>query len=150
LAATLVDIDFQALAFVSDRRDRAGLRKHMRLVQGNLVYLALGREQLDLDPQDLIYSVGLIDYFEDKLVVLLLNSTFGMLRPGGRAILGNFHPSSPMKATMDYLFDWKLIHRSQEDLDRLFSMSAFGRPCTRTQREERGINLFAECERGPD
>lgn len=69
--ATLIDIDLQALAFVSDRSDRLKLRRQMDLVNGNLVYLAMGRHKIKLSDQDLVYSIGLIDYFSDKFVISL-------------------------------------------------------------------------------
>lgn len=150
LVSTLLDIDFQALAFVADWAEQARVKRHIHLKQSNLVFLALGREQLAIEPQDLIYSIGLIDYFEDEFVVRLLNYIHGLLRPGGRAILGNFHPRNWMRAVMDHLVEWKLIHRSEDDMNRLFAKSAFGRPCTRMQTEAEGINLFAECARRAD
>lgn len=48
---------------------------------------------------------------------------------------------------MDYVLDWNLIHRTEEDMNRLFSGSAFRKPCSRIHFEEGGINLFAECDR---
>jgi SAM-dependent methyltransferase len=141
----LVDFDFQALAFVADRRDRLKLQKSMRLINENLLYLALGRAELPGADEDLVYTVGLIDYFEDELVVRLLDLMHRMLRPGGRAIVGNFHPRNTAKAFMDYVFDWRLIHRDEDRLNALFERSAFGRPCTNLSFEQEGINLFAEC-----
>jgi hypothetical protein len=38
-----------------------------------------------------------------------------------------------------------LIHRSEEEMDRLFAASVFGRSCTRIQFESEGVILFAEC-----
>ena len=69
------------------------------------------------------------------------------LAPGGRVILGNFHPRNPAKEFMDYVLEWNLIHRTEEDMNRLFRSSLFGKPCTRIQFESLGINLFAECRR---
>jgi extracellular factor (EF) 3-hydroxypalmitic acid methyl ester biosynthesis protein len=145
LYASLVDIDLQALAYVGERRDNAGLQNRINLINANLVYLALGRQKLELNDQDLIYSIGLIDYFNDKFVVKLLNWIHGRLRPGGTVILGNFHPNNYSKEMMDYVLEWRLIHRSEEDMHRLFTCSAFARSCTRIQFEDEGINLFAEC-----
>lgn len=143
LVATCVDIDLQALAFVGDLRDRKKLKKQMQVLNANLVYLATGRAQLDIPHQDLAYSIGLIDYFNDSFVIQLLNFVFDRLRPGGRVILGNFHPDNPTKALMDYVLDWKLIHRSEADMNRLFAASKFGRPCDQIRYEEQRINLFA-------
>lgn len=143
LTATCVDIDLQALAFVGDLRDRRKLKKQIQLVNANLVYLATGRAKLDIPPQDLAYSIGLIDYFNDSFVIQLLNFIFDRLRPGGRVILGNFHPDNPTKAMMDYVLDWKLIHRSETDMNRLFTASKFGRPCDEIRYEAQRVNLFA-------
>jgi cyclopropane fatty-acyl-phospholipid synthase-like methyltransferase len=92
-----------------------------------------------------MYSVGLIDYLTDEHVVALINFCHDALRPGGRLILGNFHTSNPDKAMMDYLVDWRLIHRTEDDLNRLYEQSKFGKPCSRILWEDQGINLFAEC-----
>jgi extracellular factor (EF) 3-hydroxypalmitic acid methyl ester biosynthesis protein len=150
LVTTLVDIDFQALAFLDDRISTGGLRRQMHPVNGNLVYLAMGRSTLALQPQDLIYSIGLIDYFNDKFVVSLLNYVHSQLRPGGKVILGNFHPRNSSKAFMDYVLDWRLIHRTEDDMHRLFQASAFRSPCSNIRFEEQGINLFAECIRSAE
>ena len=94
--------------------------------------------------RSLVYSIGLIDYFNDKFVVKLLDFAFGLLRPGGRVILGNFHPRNPDKAFMDHVLEWRLIHRDESDMNRLFETSKFGRPCTNIRFEQQGVNLFAE------
>jgi CRP-like cAMP-binding protein len=145
LETTLIDIDFQALAFVAERRDAAGLSKRIRLEHANLVYLATGRRALDLKNQDLVYSIGLIDYFEDHFVISLLNWIHGTLSPGGKVILGNFHTCNPDRAFMDFVLDWKLVYRSEDDMNRLFEASSFGRCCTEIRFEEEGINMFACC-----
>jgi extracellular factor (EF) 3-hydroxypalmitic acid methyl ester biosynthesis protein len=107
----------------------------MRLEHANLVHLATGRSGLPLRDQNLVYSVGLIDYFEDRFVIALLNWIHGCLAPGGRVILENFHPRNPDRAFMDLILDWKLIHRSEDDMNRLFAASTFGRPCTEIRFE---------------
>ena len=145
--ATLVDIDMQALAFVSDRIERSRLKRYVKPVFGNLVYLATGRQKLDIPEQDLVYSIGLIDYFNDKFVIALMNYVYDLLAPGGRIILGNFHPRNTTKALMDHVLDWKLIHRTEEDMNRLYAASRFGSPCTNIRFEEEGVNLFAECRK---
>jgi extracellular factor (EF) 3-hydroxypalmitic acid methyl ester biosynthesis protein len=147
LHANLLDIDYQALAFVADEIAAAGLRKQVSLVNGNLVRLALGKAHTDIADQDLVYSIGLIDYFSDDLVVRLMNLIHSMLRPGGRVILGNMHPRNTSRALMDHVLDWELFHRTEEDMDRLYETSAFGRGCTNVRFEGEGINLFAECVR---
>ncbi|NLF69191.1 MAG: cyclic nucleotide-binding domain-containing protein [Candidatus Anammoximicrobium sp.] len=145
LHATLIDIDEQALSFVRERAVQRGLRERLTLEQQNLIYLAVGRHRLELPPQDLVYSVGLIDYFNDAFVLKLMDYAHALLRPGGRLILGNFHPVNSSRAIMEHVLDWKLIHRTEDEMHRLFAASKFGRPCTRLQFEAEGVNLFAEC-----
>ena len=145
LKATLIDFDLQALAHVSERRDRRGLQRYMTLTPANLIHLALGRKTIDLAEQDLVYSIGLIDYFPDELVVKLMDLVHGFLRPGGKIVLGNFHTTNPCKAFMDHVLEWRLVHRHEADMDRLYEASAFGRGCTAIRFEDQGVNLFAEC-----
>lgn len=147
MSATVVDFDPQGIAHVTEQRDRLGLQGSMTLVNESLISLALGRARTKLTGQDLVYSPGLTDYFNDNLVVNLLNSIYASLRPGGRVLLGNFHPRNPCKAFMEYVLDWRLVHRTEADMNRLFRASAFGKACTQIRFEEQGINLFAECRR---
>ena len=148
IQATLIDTDIQALEQVRDEIKQRGLEQHVQAHHGNLIYLSMGRQKIELPPQDLMYSVGLIDYFNDKLVTRLMNWGHSCLTPGGEMILGNFHPKNPDKAMMDFVLDWRLIHRSEEDMNRLYAGSNFGHPCTSIEFEESGINLFAGCVRG--
>lgn len=144
LRITLVDADFQALAYVADERDRRGLQRQIALNGTNLIHAATGRTVLGIPPQDLIYSIGLIDYFEDALVIKLLNLIHSLLKPGGKVILGNFHPRNPTRTVMDSLLDWPLIYRSEADLARLFGASLF-KAVPEYFFEEQQINLFGWC-----
>lgn len=147
LEANLLDIDLQALAFVADKARDRGIHRQLNLLAENLIRLSLGKTQTTIQDQDLVYSIGLIDYFGDELVVRLLNLVHTMLRPGGKVILGNVHPVNPTRGLMDYVLDWRLVHRTEEDMNRLFESSSFARPCTNIQFESQGLNLFAECVR---
>ncbi len=102
-----------------------------------------GRTTLELPPQDLVHSIGLIDSFNDQFVVGLLAYIHGLLAPGGQVILGNFHPRNTSRGFMDHVLDWKPLHRDEDDMHRLFARSAFAAPCERIRFEAEGINLFA-------
>ena len=144
LEVTLIDIDAQAIDLVRQRiAATESVQGHIDTVHGNLVYLATGRQRLDLGPQDFVYSMGLIDYFKDRFVIALLDYVYSLLRPGGRVMLGNFHPNTGTRALMDYVFDWKLIFRTEDDLQRLFSGSSFA-GLSRVVPEVEGVDLFAE------
>jgi CRP-like cAMP-binding protein len=145
LKSKLLDLDLQALSFVEDKINELGLKKQFDLINENVLYLILGRKELVLEKQNFIYSIGLIDYFNDKIVIKLLNYIYENLAPKGRVILGNFHPVNPTKAFMDYVLDWKLIHRDEKDMNRLFKASKFNKACSSIIFEDEKINLFAEC-----
>lgn len=147
LLATLIDLDEQAIDFVRGLRNENHLIEHIRLVNENLIYLTRGETEYKLPPQDFIYSIGLIDYFSDQFVVSLIDFAYDSLSPGGRLLLGNFHPDNQAKAMMDYIFDWRLIHRREEEMNELFLASKFGKACSRIIYEKQNINLFAECVR---
>jgi SAM-dependent methyltransferase len=149
LKTTLLDIDLQALAFVDEIRSRQKLSGLMTLINENLIALFLGRGNLRVEPQDMIYSIGLIDYLNDKLGAKLLHYAYDVLVPGGRIVLGNFHPNNPAKEFMDYVLEWNLIHRTEEDMNRLFLASPFKRPVTKILFEKEGVDLFAECLKSP-
>jgi extracellular factor (EF) 3-hydroxypalmitic acid methyl ester biosynthesis protein len=147
LRVTLMDIDLQSLAYVDELRTKQKLTSNISLINENLIALYLGRSKTKVEPQDLIYSIGLMDYLNDKLVSKVIAYAYENLAPGGRVILGNFHPNNPAKEFMDHVLEWVLIHRTEEDMNRLFKNSPFGKPCSRIQFEALGINLFAECTR---
>ncbi|MGA9119923.1 MAG: hypothetical protein WB699_11220, partial [Bacteroidota bacterium] len=150
LKMTLLDIDLQALAFVDDLRGKSKLATQIDLINENLIALFLGRGRAQVPLQNMIYSVGLIDYLNDKLVGKLLHFAYDHLNPGGRIILGNFHPDNPAKEFMDHVLEWNLIHRTEEDMHRLFLASPFRSRCTKITFEECRIDLFAECVKTAD
>lgn len=145
LQVSCIDIDREALARVAARARVQKLADQVRTLHGNLIYLATGRQELDLPPQDLIYSLNLTDYFSDELAVTLIDWIHDALRRGGRAMLGNFHPKNPSRGLMDHVLDWRLTHRDEAAMNQLFLASKFAKPCSRILFEDDGIYLLAEC-----
>ena len=88
---------------------------------------------------------NLIDYLQDEHIIRLLDWIYDQLLPAGTVILGNFDAANPDKAFMDHILGWRLIHRTEEDMHRLFEQSAFRRRCTRIFFEAENVNMFAEC-----
>jgi hypothetical protein len=144
---TLVDVDEQALQFVRERLIKEGLEAEVRLERRNLLHLCIGRQQLELEPQHLIYSIGLIDYFDDRIVTRLQKWIYSCLASGGRSILGNFHTSNPTRGLMDHLLDWRLIHRDEADMLRLAQAAGFAADATQCCFESAGVNLFSVSQR---
>jgi extracellular factor (EF) 3-hydroxypalmitic acid methyl ester biosynthesis protein len=148
LHATCLDVDAEALAYTSAAASHAQVSDRFRFVHANAVKVALGRDNVELGEQDLMYSVGLIDYLRDDLVVALLDWIHDRLRPGGTVIVGNFDVANPDKAFMDHLLEWRLIHRTSAELEALFRRSKFADTPLKVCTEATGINLFASTQRG--
>ncbi|MBI5366337.1 MAG: class I SAM-dependent methyltransferase [Planctomycetes bacterium] len=145
--ATCIDIDEEALQFTSRLADELGIAERFTLRRENLIHVALGRTAVSLPAQEFIYSVGLIDYLSDRLVVALLDWIHDRLEPGGMAAIGNFDPGNPDQPFMDHLLDWKLTHRDRARLAGLFARSKFGGAPVRIVTDPTGVQLLALCER---
>jgi extracellular factor (EF) 3-hydroxypalmitic acid methyl ester biosynthesis protein len=145
LHATCIDIDHEALGYVASSAEKEGLSSFFTLAQDNLVHLAQGKGHTTILPQQLMYSVGLIDYLKDQFVTLLLNWTFDRLLPGGTVILGNFDSQNRDKPYMDYILEWVLIHRTPDEMKGLFRQSKFQAARVNVTHEQSGVNLFAFC-----
>lgn len=144
---TLADMDFGALDHVCKRAAAEGCAAALRPLPANLARAALGRSDVALADQDLIYSAGLIDYFKDNLLVRLLDWIHAGLRPGGRVVLGNFHTDNPSRRMMETVLEWELIHRDEEDMRRIFARSRFGCEGLHFFFDPSGVNLFVEATR---
>ena len=147
LKFTIVDIDRQALSFVEDRVIEAGLRKQIDFVPANLVYLARGKSELNVAPQDLVYCSSLADNLSDKHLTVLLDMVHNALKPSGHVVLGALHPANPGKAVMDYVFDWRLIHRTESELNSLLTKSLFGSPNMMSWFDDERVNLFVKARK---
>ncbi len=147
LHATCLDVDAEALAYAKAAACRARATERFRFVRANAVKVALGRDDIELREQDLVYTIGLIDYLRDDLVVALLDWIHDRLRPGGTIIVGNFDVANPCKPFMDHLLEWRLIHGSAADLEALFRRSKFATAPFQVRTEGTGINLFASTQR---
>jgi trans-aconitate methyltransferase len=147
MSATCIDVDAEALTYAAGLAARAGVTDRIRFARENVIRLALGHDLEHTPPQDVIYSVGLFDYLPDKAAVAVLNWMYTHLAPGGTVIVGNVQPANPTRTYMDVLLDWKLIHRSVDQLRQLFSKSRFGETPLRVECEAAGVQLFATAMR---
>jgi extracellular factor (EF) 3-hydroxypalmitic acid methyl ester biosynthesis protein len=71
----------------------------------------------DLPPQDLVYSVGLLDYLSDRRAASLAGRLYEMLAPGGLLIIGNMN-ETPLSNLwpMEFITDWSLHYRSEAQM----------------------------------
>ena len=65
---------------------------------------------------DLIYTLGLTDYLDDRAMRLLHKLMNACLAPGGTILLANFLPFHIGTGWMDGVMDWHLIYRDEAEL----------------------------------
>ncbi len=70
-----------------------------------------------LPPQDLIYTVGLVDYLSMKRIQRLARALWDKLAPGGTLVIGNMAdvPGGNLWP-MEFLCDWSLHYRSEPQM----------------------------------
>ena len=142
IEALCIDIDPEALEYsdLSVNTDDHGAT--ITYMKENIIKWAIGRIKHDFEPQDIIYSSGLCDYLDRRLVAALIERCHQNLKPGGVLIIGNFSPANPDRYFMDQLLYWRLIHREAGELEALFVESPFGgKP--EIVAEDEAVNLFA-------
>ncbi len=71
----------------------------------------------ELRLQDLIYSVGLIDYLTDRRAKSLVHSLYSTLAPGGLMIIGNMNETALSNLwPMEFIADWSLEYRNEAQM----------------------------------
>lgn len=119
---TLVDQEPQALAHAYDRIYPALLKLGgaARLHPLNISFTDILRANGGLHqvpPQDLIYSLGLLDYLSDRRARMLVARLYEALAPGGMLIIGNMN-ETPLSTLwpMEFIVDWTLEYRNDTEM----------------------------------
>lgn len=119
---TLIDQDHSALSQAYER-SLSDIMRHngqakISCLQGSFAQLLKTGELFGrLPQQDLIYSVGLIDYLTARRAKELLESLYGHLAPGGKLIVANMK-SGPFSTywPVEFITDWTLAYRDDGDM----------------------------------
>lgn len=116
---TLIDQEHEALEqayseiypLTTKHRGKASVQclnlSFVDLAKKNRVFPGVG-------PQDLIYSVGIVDYLADHRARGLVASLYDRLAPGGRLIIGNMRRTSLSNLwPMEFICDWSVYYRDE-------------------------------------
>ncbi len=131
-----VDIDKDAITYAAELVSQANS-------SGNVSFEA--RNALRLNPAfeyDLVWSAGLFDYLTDKAAVRLIKRLWNALKPEGQLIIGNFHSSNSSRNFMEWCGGWFLIHRSDEEMRKLFLWAGIPPGSIRIDHEATGAVVF--------
>ena len=93
---------------------------------------------------DYIYSTGLFDYFNHKISVRLLSNLKKLLKPGGMIAIANVRDkfSNPSVHFMEWVGDWNLVYRTDEEFKGTFIEAGFKETELRTQYEQQGVMQY--------
>lgn len=118
----LNDTDPDALA---DAREKlASMAEQCTFYEGNVIEF-LAWEADEIGAFDLVLTGGLFDYLEEKHILYLLRYLKkGLLRPGGTFFFTNVAKHNPYRPWMEYLADWVLIERDEDELMRILHQEA--------------------------
>ena len=92
---------------------------------------------------DLVWAAGLFDYLNDRLAKLLLKRMWHWTKAGGTCVVGNFHPRNPSRNYMEWLGNWCLVHRTEEDMRRLCRDAGIPSQKVEITHEPLGVIVFA-------
>jgi len=145
---TLIDQEENALAYAYDSAYPLTLtRKKQAKIQAlNVSFtdvLRGGKWLDDVGGQDLIYSVGLIDYLVDKRARALAERLYDRLLPGGLLIIGNMNETELSNLwPMEFITDWHLYYRTEAEMLAWTSTLPGSRAWTETEPTGRVRLLF--------
>jgi len=90
---------------------------------------------------DFVYCAGLFDYLSDKVCARLLEYLTARVRPSGRVLVTNVHPSNQQRGVMDHVLEWHLIYRDEQQMAAVLPVR---RLHEHIYTESTGVNVFAE------
>ncbi len=148
---TCLDLDKDALdacKYTVGRKGSAG--PEINLLQENVVKLALkydrNPEEVEdkLGKHDLIYSVGLYDYVNDKFLEKILNMQSGLVKEEGKMLLAFKDRSNYNPTKYDWCEDWQFVPRTGEDSRGVIEQIGVKGENSRTFYEPSGTIVFFE------
>lgn len=141
------DSDPHALKFAQNR-----LRGHKNInfIEENAARIAFRKDVNVLigERYDIIYSTGLFDYFEERIAQRLVLNLKKILNRGGVLMISDVRDkySNPSLHFMEWVGEWPLVYRSDEDFRRLFIDAGFKEKNLAFTYEQQGIlqYIFAQ------
>jgi hypothetical protein len=143
LQITLLDIDPHALEFATGELSQLLPQSNVNAQQANLARLPkLKRRTESLRPADFVFAAGFFDYLEHADAVNTIQFVWQQLRPLGKMFIFNFCESNSSRAYMEWIGNWYLTYRSDDDLQAWARDSELPAGSWQTDIEEAGVNRF--------
>lgn len=93
---------------------------------------------------DLIYSTGLFDYFSERVGIALVANLRRLLNSNGMLAISTMRDkySNPSVHYMEWVADWNLVYRNEEEFKRIFLEAGFTKDELEIQYEQQGIMQY--------
>ena len=151
---SLLDFNDETLRFTGEAlnnlKDQHGRDTEIRTIKRSVHQLLkqanTGDTELDWDGYDLVYCAGLFDYLSQRVCRRLTDVFFKMVRPGGKVVVTNVSSTNPSIGWMEYLLEWNLVYRNDDEMKDLVPDSA-NRETSTLLADTTGVNLFLEVEK---
>ncbi|MCQ9208153.1 MAG: helix-turn-helix domain-containing protein [Omnitrophica bacterium] len=149
---TLVEADEEAIFYsrekIIDLFIQKGKKVKINFINKAVDQLVKEKELVEkIGKYDLIYSIGLFDYFTLNVSKRLTTNLYNFLAPKGKLIIGNFsHLINENKVYMDFVLEWFLFYRSKEEMLK-FTEKLEGPKKIYFESEDTGITNFLIIEK---
>ena len=144
---TLMDFNDQTLGYTKSLLDKIGKNNNsfpkITYEQQSVDQILRQSARLTAEESnkyDFIYCAGLFDYFSDRACSRVLKLFYKLVKPGGEVLSTNVHSDNPAIAAMEYLVEWYLVYRNEQQMLDLVSDI----PGKKVYADETGLNIFLE------
>jgi extracellular factor (EF) 3-hydroxypalmitic acid methyl ester biosynthesis protein len=141
----LNDMDTDALAKSTSSLSALGNR--VTALPGDVIRAT--RQFVRLAPFDLIVAGGLFDYLDDERLRWLIPKLHACLRTDGNVCFTNLATGNPARAWMEYLCNWKIIERSEDDVLHILASSGLDDYRVAIERDTTGLALLVKVTKAP-
>jgi chemotaxis methyl-accepting protein methylase len=119
---------------------------NLNFINENIVRIALKKDiSLLIDKKfDFIYATGLFDYFNGRVAIALIRNLKKVLKANGLLAISTVRDkySNPSVHYMEWVGDWNLVYREDEEFKNIFLEAGFRENEFRTQYEQQGIMQY--------
>ena len=139
-----IDLDEEAIAFAREKLSNIDTGNiTVNLIQGNIVRMGdlnLGKKNCF----DMIYSIGVADYLQDRMLAKMLKDSYALLKPGGKLIVAYKDKERNKPLDFNWYGDWNFVPRSEGEFITIINDSIGEKNISiELKREGTGVIFFA-------
>lgn len=139
-----VDHDIEALKFAENSLSLLSQNIQVEYLEENILnFLSKPNVYIEkLSRFDLVYSIGLADYFNDGLLKRFIKFSYDITIPNGKFIIAHKDIEKYKPVSPDWFCDWTFYPRNEEKLHDLIKSSKINNFYLKVEREESSKIFF--------